>query len=98
MSNQPNDSLSPFEHRVAEGLTLLSDEVQAILAATPDDYRSALAVAVLEVHAEEEKSDYGRGLYFGRALGIINAGTVLDVITFKQMEVLMAALRAIKPR
>lgn len=98
MTHDMNEAMARLEQRTNAGLALLSDEAQTILAATPEDFCRAFAVAVLEVQAEDEKSDFGRGLYFGRALGIITAGAALKVITFQQMEVLMTALNQVKPR
>ncbi|BDE75222.1 hypothetical protein [Delftia lacustris] len=94
MHSDMHAALAASEHRVIQGIALLSDEARAILSATPDDFRRTLGAALYDIHAPEEASDYGRGLHFGRALGILGAGAALSVLTYHQLEVLMASLKA----
>ncbi|WP_433690507.1 hypothetical protein [Pseudomonas monteilii] len=94
MTLDMNEALA--EHIVIQGISLLSDEARRVLSATPDDFRRVVGAAVYESQGQKAGSDYGRGMYFGRALGILTAGAALGVITYPQLEVLMASLEAIQ--
>lgn len=63
----------------------------------PLSFRRVLGSALFDISAGTE-SDYGRGLDFGRALGIITAGAALDLISHSQQDALMAAQSQAKPQ
>lgn len=95
MSHDANETHAAIEHHVIQGIALLSDEARRVLSATPDEFRRVVGVTVYESHGAKADSDYGRGMYYGRALGILTAGAALGVITYQQVELLMASLEAI---
>lgn len=98
MSQDMNEAIARLQRRTAGGLALLPDDLQVALQATPDVFRGALGSALFDIHAGADSSDYGRGIDFGRALGIITAGAALDLISHTQQDALMAALSQVKPK
>ncbi|MCE0923303.1 hypothetical protein LU673_25350 [Pseudomonas alloputida] len=96
MSHDMNDALARLARHSAAGLALLPDDLQLILQDTPEEFRRVLGSVLSDIHAGGE-TDYGRGIDFGRALGIITAGAALDLINHKQQDALMAALSQVKP-
>lgn len=95
MTHDMNEALAPSEPRVIQGLALLSNEARQVLSATPDDFRRVVGAALYEIHGPTETSEYGRGLYYGRALGILTGAVALGVITLQQLEALMASLQTL---
>lgn len=91
-----NETIATLDKRIREGLALLPDNAQAALESTPTEFRRALGSALFDIHANDDNSDYGSGLHFGRALGILTAGAALDVIRTAQFDALIAGLRTIK--
>ncbi|WP_139139530.1 MULTISPECIES: hypothetical protein [unclassified Pseudomonas] len=97
MSQQMNEAIARLEQRTNAGLALLPDELQGVLQGTPVEFRRVLGSALFDINAGAD-SDYGRGLDFGRALGILSAGAALDLISHTQQDALMAALSQVKPK
>lgn len=97
MSEQLNDAITRQQQRTDAGLALLSDDLQVVLQGTPVEFRRVLGSALFDINAGTD-SDYGRGLDFGRALGIITAGAALDLISHTQQDALMAALSQVKAK
>lgn len=97
MSQETIDLLARLERRNAGGLALLPDDLQVTLQNTPDDFRQILGAALFDLHAGAESSDYGRGIEYGFAMGILTAGGVLGLISPKQHEALIKALAQVQP-
>ena len=96
MSEQLNEAIARLEQHTAAGLALLPDDLQLVLQGTPGEFRRVLGSALFDINAGAA-TDYGRGLDFGRALGIITAGAALELISHTQQDALAAALAQVKP-
>lgn len=96
MSDNWDETIATLDKRITEGLALLPEAAQAALEGAPVEFRRALGSALFDIHSGDDDSDYGRGMHFGRALGILTAGAALDVLRTAQFDALIAGLRTIK--
>jgi len=97
VSQDMHEAIARQQQRTDAGLALLPDDLQLVLQGTPGEFRRVLGSALFDIHAGTD-SDYGRGIDFGRALGIITTGAALDLISHTQQDALMAALKQVKPQ
>lgn len=98
MNHDIDETLARHDQHTAGGLALLPDDLQIALQGTTDDFRRVLGSALFDIHDSADRSDYARGIDFGRALGILAAGAALNQISHPQLDALMAALKQVKPQ
>jgi len=87
-----------YREKVAFGLALLPPRLQHDLALVDEGFTRSLAAALADVKRSHEGMDYMRGVLLGRALGTLDTGCQLGLITVQQYQELLGVLDQLKAR